>query len=135
MNQIEEIISNSVYIYSNNTVWDLKRYKYHVCGWEAMDMPDECFVICTLIAESNDGYIESTILGEMLGFAMRNQIEDDKTLVYKDKSEVSLFFDILDLVKKWRLIRQEGKYLELTELGKIALEENKVKGSSTHLII
>ena len=126
MNKIEEIINNSVYIYSNNTVWDLKRYKYHVCGWEAMDMPDECFVICTLIAESEDGHIESMILGEMLGFAMRNQIEDDKTLVYKDKSEVNLFFDILDLVKQKRLIRQDGKYWELTELGKIALEENKV---------
>ena len=56
MNKIEEIINNSVYIYSNNTVWDLKRYKYHVCGWEAMDMPDECFVICTLIAESEKQY-------------------------------------------------------------------------------
>lgn len=120
----DKMTTNAEYVYSNKTCWELRRYSYDIEWWETEDLPDYCFVICSIL--KMNGCMTKIALGELLGFAMREVRDGDYIKVYRDKNEIQLFEDILRKVEKERLIRITNQDLVLTNLGEIALEERKL---------
>jgi hypothetical protein len=113
----EDILKNAEYVYSGRIKWGLKRFTCRVSYYTEEALPDLDYVICSIVASSNEGVYEKRSLGIMLGFSM----VDNQPEAYYDKAEVKLFEDILTLVEKNRLILIHEDYVEITELGKISI--------------
>ncbi len=88
--------------------WGLKRYSCCVQYYTEEPLSDLDFVICSLLATTEDGAYDKRSLGIMLGFSMA----DNQPEAYYDKSEVKLYEDILAIVEKNHLIRVNEDFVE-----------------------
>lgn len=118
MNQ--NFLHNAEYVYSSLHKWGLKRYSCRVQYYTEEPLSDLDFVICSLLATTEDGAYDKRSLGIMLGFSMA----DNQPEAYYDKSEVKLYEDILAIVEKNHLIRVNEDFVELTNLGRLSLANN-----------
>ena len=118
MNQ--NFLHNAEYVYSSLHKWGLKRYSCRVQYYTEEPLSDLDFVICSLLATTEEGAYVKRSLGIVLVFSMA----DNQPKAYYDKSEVKLYEDILAIVEKNHLIRVNEDFVELTNLGRLSLANN-----------
>lgn len=107
------------------TKWGLKKYTCDIKYYTEEPLDDLFFVICSVLNLAEDKRQSKCGLGILLGFALKDQKDEEGRKIYYDKAEEGLFEDILRLVENERLIRVEGGIVSLTELGRISLKERK----------
>ena len=125
MNILSDILDSAEYIYSTNTKWGLKRFACDVEYFTEEPLDDLFYVICSIVASTDDGRYDKRSLGLLLGFGMTNQMSGDKCEVYYDKAEVQIFEDLLAKVAEEHLISIKDNNICITELGRISLREGK----------
>lgn len=102
-----------------------KKYICSVSYYKTEPIDDLSWVICSVL-NINGGSYEKRSLGVLLGFSMMDVVVDDKTTSYVDIAEINLFEDILKRIENEHLIQVSESYVNLTKLGKVALEEKKL---------
>lgn len=118
-------INSAKYIYSSNTKWGLNKYVCDIEYYTEEPLDDLYYVICSILDSEDGGYYDKYILGIMLGFSMKDKISNGKHEVYYDVAEVHIFDDILKKVESEHLIKTDERYVYLTELGRISVQEKK----------
>lgn len=122
---LEERVAKANYIYASPIKWGLKKYICSVSYYKTEPIDDLSWVICSVL-NINGGSYEKRSLGVLLGFSMMDVVVDDKTTSYVDIAEINLFEDILKRIENEHLIQVSESYVNLTKLGKVALEEKKL---------
>lgn len=118
---MQEFLKDAEYIYSSHIKWGLKRFTCHVKFYIEEDLSDLDFVICSILSSAQNGTYQKKNLGIMLGFS----VVDNQPEQYYDPAEVKLFSDILKIVEEKHLIKVCDDTIELTNLGRLSLENNK----------
>lgn len=125
MSIIADKINSSEYIYSARTKWGLKKYICDVAYYTEEPLEDLYYVICSILATTEDKSYDKRSLGLLLGFAVSEQELDGIHIVYYDVAEAKIFDDILSKVEQEHLIKIENTKIVLTTLGEISLKEGK----------
>ena len=125
MSIISDKIQSAEYVYSATTKWSLKRYICDVAYFTEEPLDDLYYVICSIVASSENGCYDKKGLGILLGFSLANHNIDGKQDMYYDVAESRMFDDILDKVKNEHLIQINDDEISITQLGRISLNEGK----------
>jgi len=123
-NLIDKIKDEEV-IHSSTIKWGLKKYLCHIFFYTVEPLDDLSYVICSILSSNDTHSCNKRVLGSLLGFSMEDQMLDGKHILYYDKAERELFYELLEIVEKEHLITVNNDNVVLTKLGEISLKENK----------